>query len=60
MRTILEINIAVWGMLACSLLGLAQYFNFLFQSASHLKKSIAGHDLPQRNSPSKFNAGNTG
>jgi len=30
MRTALEINIAVWGMLACALLGLAQYFDFLF------------------------------
>ena len=30
MQRALEINIAIWGMLACTLLGLAQYFDFLF------------------------------
>ena len=35
MRAAFEINIAVWSMLACALLGLAQYFDFLFKSSSH-------------------------
>jgi hypothetical protein len=30
MRDALQISIAIWGMLACALLGLAQYFDFLF------------------------------
>jgi hypothetical protein len=26
----LEINFAIWGMIACAALGVAQYFDFLF------------------------------